>query len=168
MFKPNPNRGVVTVDSGATLPTEIFLKQGYCPPVQLRTGTESYVVYERGHEDDANFVRFQGSVGEMARECHAAGPDTLSIKVGIKGRLTAGPKGGAGTETLPLRIAVVKQHGSTVLFSQVFKIPVTITAPQYSGDFQQVIDQINVQLQPADRDLIIYVGFDGGQVKPTT
>lgn len=167
-FKPDPNRGVVQVQTEQTLPTEMFLKQGYCPPVQIRPGTEAFVAYERGEEETPDTIRFQASIGQTARECTALGPDTLSIKVGVRGRIAAGPKGGEGGVTVPLRVAVVKQHGGTVLFSQVYPVAVTIAAPQYSADFQQVIEQVNVQLQPTDRDLIVYVGFDSGPPKPTT
>jgi len=167
LFSRDPNKGVVTVASDDTYSPDIFLKQGYCPPVQIRPGTEALVVYERGHEDDPAFIRYQGSISRTARECHALGPDTLSIKVGIAGRLTAGPKGGEGSATLPLRVAVVKQHGGNVFYSEVIKVPVTVTAPQYSAEFTQVVEQVNIQIGPGDRDLIVYVGFDEGAPKPT-
>jgi len=167
-FKPDPNRGVVQVETEQTIPTEMFLKQGYCPPVQIRPGTESFVVYDRGEEEIDQNIRMQASIGQTARECQAVGPETLSIKVGVRGRIAAGPKGGEGNVTVPLRVAVVKQHGGTVLFSQVYSVSVTLTAPQYSSEYQQVIEQVNVQVGPADRDLIVYVGFDGGPPKPTT
>ena len=163
----NPNKNVVTVQSDEATNIEAYIHQGYCPPVQIRPGTEALVVYDKGHQDDPAFIRYQGSIGDTARECHPSDAGGLSIKVGVAGRLTAGPKGGVGTATLPIRIAVVKQHGNTVLFSQVYKVPVTVVAPQYSGDFAEVADQIVVQLGPGDRDLIIYVGFDEGPPKPT-
>lgn len=168
MFSPDPNRGVVTVQTEQTIPTEMFLRQGYCPPVQIRPGAESFKVYERGGEDDPNSIRYQASVIETARECTAAGPDTLNIKLGVRGRIAAGPKGGPGNVTVPLRVAVVKQHGGTVLYSQKFDIPATFSASQFTVDFQQVFDQVTVQLTPADRDLIVYVGYDGGPPKPAT
>jgi hypothetical protein len=166
LFAGDPNRNVVTVQSDETATIEAYISQGYCPPVEIRAGTESVDFYERGHEDDPAYVRYQGSITKTARECHPLGPDTLSIKVGIAGRLTAGPKGGAGSATLPLRVAVIKQHGGNVLYSQVFKVPVIVVAPQFFGDFSQVVDQVNLQLASGDRDLIIYVGFDEGTPKP--
>ncbi|MCR4281587.1 MAG: hypothetical protein NUV72_00935 [Bauldia sp.] len=167
LFARDPNKNVVTVANDDSTSIEAYIQQGYCPPVQVRPGTEALVIYDRGHEDDPAFIRYQGSIGQTARECHPDGTGGLSIKVGIAGRLTAGPKGGAGSATLPIRVAVVKQHGNTVFYSQVFKVPVTVVAPQFSGDFAEVADQINVQLGPGDRDLIIYVGFDEGAPKPT-
>jgi hypothetical protein len=114
----DPNKNVVVVASDDTYTPEMFLKTGYCPPLEIRPGTESVVIYERNHEDDPNFVRFQGSITQTARECHTLGSDTLTIKVGIAGRLTAGPKGGPGKFNLPLRVAVIKQHGGDVFYSR--------------------------------------------------
>ena len=93
------------------------LPSGYCPPCRSGPAPSRSTIYERNHEDDPNFVRFQASITETARECHTTGTDTLTIKVGIAGRLIAGPKGGAGKFTLPLRVAVIKQHGGNVFYS---------------------------------------------------
>ena len=150
--------------AGAPDPS-LFLDTGYCPPVEIRPGTEALPIYVRGHEGDDAFVRFQGSITKTARECHTNG-DTLTIKVGIAGRLTAGPKGAPGNYTLPLRIAVVKQHGNKVFYSQVSRAPVSISAPNYASDFSQVVDNISFQITPDDHDLIIFVGYDEGKPKP--
>src|SRR5205807_1091072 len=85
-----------------------FSKDTYCPPVVIRSGTEAMSLYDKGHDADPEYVRFLGSIGRTARECHLDG-DGLSIKVGVSGRVVAGPKGSPGTVTLPLRIAVTKQ-----------------------------------------------------------
>jgi hypothetical protein len=71
----------------------MFLTQGYCPPVQIRPGTES--LYERGHDGRPPSSAIRGRSPHRPRVPRAR-PDTLSIKVGIAGRVTAGPKGGAG------------------------------------------------------------------------
>jgi hypothetical protein len=160
-------KGVIVVGNDE-IPMEMFLSQGYCPPVQVRAGTEALIVYEKGQEERPEFVRYQGSISETVRECKVLGPQTLSIRVGIKGRLTAGPKGGPGSATLPLRVAVVKQEGSAVLFSQAVDVPVTVTAPAYSAEFAQVVENVTLQLGPEDRDLIVYVGFDTGPPAPPT
>ncbi len=158
-----------TVSAGSsaagTYDPSLFLNSGYCPPVQIRLGTEALPIYERGHEGDDAYVRFQGSITKTARECHTVG-DTLTIKVGIAGRLTAGPKGNPGSFTVPLRVAVVKQGNNKVFYSQVSKAPVTITAPDYASDFSYVVDNVSFQVTPDDHDLVIYVGYDEGKPKP--
>jgi hypothetical protein len=141
-----------------------FLKSGYCPPVEIRVGTESLVVYERGHEGDEGAVRFQASLSKTARECHSDG-DTMTMKVGIIGRLIAGPKGGAGNFTVPVRVAVVKQHGATVLFSQMQKAPVSLSEPTFASDYTYVFDNVTFKIAPDDRDLVVYVGYDEGKPK---
>lgn len=153
--------GLTTVSDSSVTP-EMFLAQGYCPPVQIRPGTESIRVYERGHDGEAAFVRYQGSISTTARECHVLGPSTLSIKVGIAGRVTAGPKGGPGSVALPIRVAVVKQNGGNVFYSQAVNAAGAISPPQLSSEFAHVVENVTVQLGPDDRDLIVYVGFDEG------
>ena len=154
--------------AGSTASTEYgpdyFLKRGYCPPVEIRPGTEAIITYERNHDGDPAYIRHQGSIVKTARECQNSG-GSIQIKVGVAGRVVAGPKGGAGNVTLPLRIAVVKQAGSTVLYSQMFKIPVTLAAPDFGSDYSYVTDQVVINVAPEDRDLIVYVGFDEGKPK---
>jgi hypothetical protein len=167
LFGPkDPNRGVATVQQ--EYGPEFFLKSDYCPPVEIKTGTEALVTYERNHEQDPGFIQFQGWVTKTARECHATAADTLTVKVGIAGRVVAGPKGGAGSVTLPLRIAVVKQHGGNVLYTEEFKVPVTLAAPDFAADFSQVFDQVVFKVTPDDRDLIVFVGFDQGETAGVT
>ena len=158
----NPNAGVVTVQTDKIDPN-FFLKSGYCPPVQILPGTESMVVYDHGHDGDAAFIRTQGSITQTARECHALDASTLSIKLGIAGRILAGPKGGAGTVTMPIRVAVVRQHDNSVLFSKAFSVSGTLTPPDFGSDFSAVFDQVQFQIKPDDRDLVVFVGFDEGK-----
>jgi len=143
-----------------------FTKDVYCPPVFIRAGTEAMSLYDKGHDADPQYVRFLGSIGKTARECHQDG-DTLSIKLGVAGRVVAGPKGSAGTVTLPLRVAVTKQisNGKGPLYSQLFKIQVAVAPPTLNAEYSQVFDQVRVKIGPDDHDLIVYVGFDEGNKK---
>ena len=152
----------LTTVSDSSVTPEMFLAQGYCPPVQIRPGTESIRIYERGHDGEAAFVRYQGAISTTARECRVVGPNTLSVKVGIAGRVTAGPKGGPGSVALPVRVAVVKQNGGNVFYSQAVNVAGAINPPQLSSEFAHVVENVTVQLGPDDRDLIVYVGFDEG------
>ena len=141
---------------------DFIKKSDYCPPIQIRAGTATMTVYERGHENETAYVRYLASIGQTARECSMVG-DVLTIKVGIAGRVVAGPKGSAANVTLPLRVAVTKQFGGTgPLYSELFKIPVSLAAPDFGANYNQVFDQVVVTAGPQDRNLIIYVGFDEG------
>jgi len=143
-----------------------FTSSSYCPPIYIRAGTEATSLYDKGHDADPDYVRFLGSIGKTARECHQDG-DMLSIKVGVSGRVVAGPKGTAGTVSLPIRIAVTKQisNGKGPLYSQLFDIKVPVSLPSLSSDYSQVFDQVRVKVGPEDHDLIVYVGFDEGKGK---
>jgi len=143
-----------------------FAPDVYCPPLQLRTGTESLPIYEKGHDGDQDYVRFQAAINKTARQCAMSG-DTLTIKIGVEGRVVAGPKGGAGTIPLPLRIAIVKQMGGKgPRYSKLFKLPVTVSGPTFGADFSQVIENVSLKISPDDHDLIVYVGFDDGKKSP--
>jgi len=61
------------------------------------------------------------------------------------------------------KIAVARQMVPGPLYTQLYKIPVTVDQPTLAADFSQVIDQVNLQVGPADRDLVIYIGFDDGK-----
>jgi hypothetical protein len=169
-----PSASFITPASSTPLPSKDkphytaadFSKDTYCPPVVIRAGTEAMSLYDHGHDADPDYVRFLGSIGKTARECHQDG-DMLSLKIGISGRVVAGPKGSAGTITLPLRIAVTKQVsvGKPPLYSQLFKIQVPVAAPTLSADYSQVFDQVKVKIGPDDHDLIVYVGFDEAKKK---
>src|SRR5215208_4577677 len=77
-----------------------------CPPVDVRAGA-STLTMPPGSSDDFS-LRYQGSIGEMARECDVSG-GIMRIKVGIEGRVLVGPAGGPGQLEVPLRYAVVKE-----------------------------------------------------------
>jgi hypothetical protein len=145
--------------------TDAYTKAVFCPPLQIRGGTEAMTVYERGHENDPAFVRFLASITRTARECRMDGTN-LVMKVGVAGRVVAGPKGGPGSLTLPVRIAVAKQVGGKgPVYTQLFKIPVTVGGSDFSAEFDQVFDGIAFPVSPDDRDLIAYAGFDEGAKK---
>jgi hypothetical protein len=128
----------------------------------LRVGTETLAVHERGHDNDPAYVRYQASINKTARECHTVGT-TLTVKVGVAGRVVGGPKAAAGSVTLPVRVVVVRQIGGAApLYSQLVKVPVTIGPPEFGANFNQVVENVSMEIGPQDRDLIIYVGFDEG------
>lgn len=153
---------VAPKDDRKVLTREDFITV-YCPPVDIRGGTEALSTYDRAHEGEAGWVRYQATISKTARECHPAG-DTMNIKVGISGSVVGGPKGAPGNVTLPLRIAVAKQsvNGGKPIFTQLYKLPATLSPGTVRGDFTYVQD-ISFKYAIGDRDLIVYVGFDEGK-----
>lgn len=148
-------------DTPDDISPEYFTRPAYCPPIEIRGGTQSLTLYERGHETEAAFVRYQASISKTARECVKTA-DGFAVKIGVAGRAVAGPKGGQGSLTLPLRVVVSKQ-GAGPLYSELFKVPVTIAPPALGADFSHVVQQVAVPAGPQERDFIIYVGFDEGK-----
>lgn len=148
-------------DKPEDIPAEYFARRTFCPPIMIKGGTQALTVYERGQEAEPSAVRYQASITKTARECTGTS-DGIAMKIGVAGRAVAGPKGGPGNLTLPIRVVVVKQSGG-VLYSELFKVAVTLSPPDLGIDFSQVIPQVAVTAGPEDRDLIIYVGFDEGK-----
>lgn len=163
LFGGGSGSGPATTADGRDLNKEygpdFFAKQGYCPPVQIRPGTEALATYEKGHEGDPTFIKTQASLKTTARECSMAA-DTMTIKVGIAGRVVGGPLGKPDMVNIPIRIAVTKQSDGTALFSQLYASKVALTAPTLTADFSQVMDQVTFKIAPGDRDLVVFVGFD--------
>lgn len=134
-----------------------------CPDVTVRNGA---AVWQVG---DAAGLRYQGNVGELARECAIAGQN-MTVKVGIEGRVLLGEKGTPGTVKVPIRIAVVDEGPTPkTITTKFFTVPVVIPAGQQQSSFTVVEDQISFPLLKPDEmgRYVIYVGYDPkGEEKP--
>jgi hypothetical protein len=131
---------------------------GYCPVIKVRPGTESIVRYANNTDQTGANVRYQQTITKTARECRYVNGQ-LTLKVGVAGRVAAGPKGGPGKLAVPVRIAVLKGDG--VAYSEMQKIEVDLVAPQLASDFSRVIE-IPVASGPTESDVEILIGFDEG------
>lgn len=140
-----------------------YIGPDYCPELRIVDGVQLVRRYESGHEDDPAFITWQASIGKTARECLYDPQGGLTLKIGISGRVIAGPKGGAGPVSVPLKIAVVK-YQEAVLATQSYALDVTIPA-QGSAVFSDV-KEILVPSPGTKRDYVIYVGFDIGDWDP--
>lgn len=143
--------GSLVVGSG---PTAVEYE---CPKVTVRSGAASWQVPDR-----AGGLRYQGNLGQLARECAING-STMQVKVGVEGRVLLGDKGTPGQVKVPIRIAVV-QEGPTpkVITTKFFAVPLDIPAQQNQAAFAVVEDQISFPL-PSPGELeryILYVGYD--------
>ena len=132
-----------------------------CPRVDVRRGTQEYPVYARGREGDRAALVFQGAIQDTVRECTFSGK-TVSVDVGIAGRILLGPEGMAGVNSnLPIRFVVVRDDQSPV-WSELRSIPVAATAGQRSVAFNYVERGIPIALEPNETfaNYRILVGFD--------
>jgi hypothetical protein len=140
-----------------------YLGPDYCPELRIPEGAQLLRRYEPGHEEDAAYVIWQASIGNTARECLYDLAGNVTLKIGVSGRVIAGPKGGPGAVSVPIKIAVVKYRES-ILASEPLALAITIPA-QGSAVFTEV-REITLPSPGSQRDYIIYVGLDVGDWDP--
>ena len=131
-----------------------------CPGLEVLDGTSSYRTYAGADQSNGN-VRYQFSMGDVARDCTRSGTDIL-MKVGVEGRVLLGPAGAAGSFTVPVRIAVRRDSDQKPAAAKLYQVPATIAAGETTGSFTIVTDPIAVPFitAHADDDYTILVGFD--------
>src|SRR5882724_6571215 len=139
----------------------------YCPPVSIRAGASTYAVAAPGKQAVGNDLRFQATITKTARECdYNAGQ--ITARIGIQGRVIAGPAGAPSSVQVPMRVAVVqggvsektiatKAYQTTVTMTESGSEPFTLVAeglvyPAPSGE--------------AGDSYIFYIGFDPQALKP--
>lgn len=130
-----------------------------CPLVDVRSGASAWQVPASG-----GGLRYQASIANLARECTIVeSSKTMTMKVGIEGRVLLGDKGTPGAVNVPIRIAVVQEgpNPKTIL-TKFFTVPVNVPADPGQVVFSVVEDQISFPLTtPGDVEkYIVYVGFD--------
>jgi hypothetical protein len=138
--------------------TDVELR-AYCPKVDLREGTAFYRTYEKGGKEteDPSLVIYQAALAETSRDCKYSN-GTLTMTVAAAGRVVPGPKGKAGTITMPIRVAVTQ--GDEVLYSKLSTQEVQIAE---TGATQFVFTDTQVSFpQPTSRNITVFVGYDEG------
>ena len=138
-----------------------------CPTVEIRLGTSTFAVSTVGVNPSPLSLRYQASFGQTARECKLAG-NTLTIKVGVEGRVVLGPAGGPGQIDVPIRYAVVQEgpEPKTIL-TKVHWQPITIPPGETNVPFTQVEEDLSFPM-PRGNTLdayVVYIGFDSAAAK---
>lgn len=143
-----------------TKPPEVDYESLPCPPAEIRTSGTTYTIYARGELPGPKVIRYQGTLIRVSRECNFR-PGDFSVRFGFAGRVLVGPMGGEGTLTLPVK-AEFATTGDRVVWSKVYKIPVTIAAGQTSVPFSHVTDDLVYQPKPGEPlyDFRLYLGFE--------
>ncbi|WP_128923253.1 hypothetical protein [Bradyrhizobium guangxiense] len=138
-----------------------------CPQVTVRAGASTYAVGVGGKPAVGNEIRFQASITKMARECSRGGAG-ITARIGIQGRVIAGPAGAPASVEVPLRIAVVQGGvGEKVIASKAYRTTVEMTEGG-SVPFTFVAEDMTYPVPaPAVADsYIFYVGFDPQALSP--
>lgn len=144
-----------------------------CPDLEIRTGAASMAVtlpQPQGAPADIDKLRYQLSFGDMARQCFVSG-GTMSMKVGVQGRIVLGPSGGPGPVSIPLRYAVVREGPEPrTIVTKFYPHPATIEPGQTNATFTAIYEDLSFPIPPgAEIDAyVVYIGFDpqGASARP--
>ena len=128
-----------------------------CPSVVVQEGGAAYRIGRPGSGE----VAHQASLVETARECRFSG-NSMTLKVGLQGRVLIGAAGKPGTFAVPIRVFV--KRGDTVVASRVARLSVTIPANDTSAGFVHIEDNITLPVSANDpaEEYDLFVGFDQG------
>ena len=130
-----------------------------CPAFQVQTGDRYVTYYEGGRIGDGLSVTHRGEITKTARECQGAGGEVI-VKYGFAGRVLLGPKGKAGTITLPATIEVTDNARNRIRSEKV-SVVVSISKENPLSYFSLVRD-ISVPIKPGTQpqDYRVTVAFD--------
>lgn len=128
-----------------------------CPMVDVRSGASTWQVQAPG-----GGLKYQASIATLARECAISGT-TMTMKVGIEGRLLLGEKGAPGGVSVPVRVAVVQEGPEPkTIASKFFTVPLNVPPGETQLMFSVVEDSLSFPVtNPGDVErYVVYVGFD--------
>jgi hypothetical protein len=138
-----------------------------CPPVSIRAGASTFAMAAPGKQAVGNDLRYQATITRTARDCTQTG-DQISARIGILGRVIAGPAGSPETVEIPLRVAVV-QSGvqEKTIATKVYRTTVSMSEAS-SVPFSLVAEDLVYPVPPGavGDSYIFYIGFDPQAVKP--
>jgi hypothetical protein len=138
-----------------------------CPPVSIRAGASTYAVAAPGKQAVGNDVRYQATITRTARDCTQNGGE-ITARIGIQGRVIAGPAGSPASVEVPLRVAVVR--GGVQEKTIATKVYRTTVAMDEAGSepFSLVAEDVVYPVPPgAEGDAyIFYIGFDPQALSP--
>lgn len=130
-----------------------------CPSFEISSPERTITFHAPGAAGDNLSVMHRGEITDTARECGRSS-NGMTIKYGFSGRVLLGPKGKAGSITLPAKVTVVDGARSTLKTEQV-RIVANVAAGATAGYFSEV-RQIELPVAPGSSPQAyrIYVGFD--------
>ena len=138
-----------------------------CPPVTIRAGASTYAVAAPGKQPVGNDLRFQATITRTSRECSINGGE-ITARIGIQGRVIAGPAGAPSSVQIPIRVAVV-QSGvqEKTIATKAYQTTVSMTEAG-SEPFALIAEEL-VYPAPSGAvgdSYVFYIGFDPQALKP--
>ncbi len=138
-----------------------------CPPVSIRAGASTYQVAAPGKQPVGNDLRFQVTITRTARDCSYNGGE-ITARIGIQGRVIAGPAGAPSSVDIPIRVAVV-QSGvqEKTIATKAYRTSVSMSEDG-SVPFALVAEDLAYPAPPGavGDSYIFYIGFDPQALKP--
>lgn len=151
-----------TVSNGPPVESQLT-----CPSVTVRSGASTYAVGLPGKEASGSDLRYQAVISRTARECNL-NTGVITAKIGVQGRIIAGPAGAPTSVDVPLRVAVVQEGVSPkTVFTKAYRTSVSMQ-PDGSVPFSLVAEDVAYPAPSvSDNDAyVFYVGFDPQALKP--
>lgn len=135
--------GYVAVIAGAVLlsacnagppagPSRVAVTGLDCPDMQIRTGGQVHVVYDRSGTTDPSRVRYQATILQISRECYRTG-DVIEVVVHVSGRIVGGPRATTGTGSATLQIDV--EQAGAVTGRREHTVGASLAPPLFAGDY---------------------------------
>ena len=138
-----------------------------CPLVKIRAGASTYGVAPPGRQPVASELNYQATITRTARDCRRVDAGQIAARIGIQGRVIAGPAGAPATVEVPVRVAVV-QTGvqERVLTTKVYRT--TVSMSEGGGSFSLVGEDLlyNMPGNLTSDSYVFYVGFDPQAITP--
>jgi hypothetical protein len=138
-----------------------------CPSVSIRSGASTFGVGLPGKAAAGADLRYQATITRTARECNLSGGQILA-RIGIQGRVIAGPAGAPTSVDIPMRVAVVSEGISPkTIATKAFRTTVAMQ-PDGTVPFTLVAEDVVYPVPPAAEsdNYVFYVGFDPQALGP--
>ena len=120
-----------------------------------------------GKQAVGNDLRFQATINKTARECSVNGGE-ITARIGIQGRVIAGPAGAPSVVQVPIRVAVVQGGvNEKTIATKAFQTTVNMSEAG-SEPFTLVAEGLVYPVPPGATgdSYIFYIGFDPQALKP--
>jgi hypothetical protein len=160
--------GSKAADANASATTIALPANFQCPDVKIRQGAATLTSSANSAEPTATNLRYQVSIGTMARECKMLPGNMVSVKVGMQGRVILGPEGSPGVVAVPIRFAVVQETIDTkVIATKLDRIEVTVPPNDANVLFTHVAEGLDFPM-PKGGDIdsyVVYIGFDAAALE---
>ncbi len=150
------NKSASETEIASSAPSALPIIASECPEIKIRPGGESFALYSSGRSGDPKGLRYQAVIDKQSRNCIVSN-GLITVKMGVVGRLLAGPQAGSGAVNVPLRFAV--ERDEMAVFSEKYDIPITITPPNQGEEFVKVVENVAIPYVGGEQ-ITIWVGFD--------